>query len=208
MSINIDPKKTALQIECVQNDFFKKEDGVQPMGSQIAARNLEAIGGLAKIRKLVAEARRVGVPVILVGRVKRLDGGDILPSKRLAQHHVGFLMEGTPGADFLDELKPGPGDHVVIKRRPSSFFNTDLDLRLKCLEVSTLIIAGLQTNTSVASTVADAYNRDYDIIVVGDCLGARTPEDNEYFVTRFFPGMAKVATSQEILSSLAELPSK
>jgi len=48
-------------------------------------------------------------------------------------------INGTLGAEIIDELKPQPGDYVVKKRRFSGFYGTDVDLCLRELEVNNLV---------------------------------------------------------------------
>ena len=61
--------------------------------------------------------------------------------KKRAEH----CIEGTWGAQVVDELRPRNNDVMVTKRRFSGFFETDLDLTLKDLQVDTVIVMGVVT---------------------------------------------------------------
>ena len=66
------------------------------------------------------------------------------------------------------EVRQAEGDITVPKRRYSGFFQTDLDLTLRELGVSTVIAVGCDTNICVLHTLADAYFNGYGSVVVSD----------------------------------------
>lgn len=45
---------------------------------------------------------------------------------------AGACIEGTPGAKLVEGLEVREGDRIVVKRRFSAFFGTNLDLILRC----------------------------------------------------------------------------
>ncbi|MBI4319341.1 MAG: cysteine hydrolase [Chloroflexi bacterium] len=200
MADKIDPKKTALVVQCMQRDFVE----VKATAVNLVPSMLERKGTIPKVQKLVAAARRVGMPIIFIGHLKRPDGKDLLSTLESdVKLHIQFLYEGTPGADFIAGLQPTPADHVVYKRRFSAFYGTDLDIRLKALGVDTLIFTGLLTNVSIANTIAAAHDRDLDLYVVSDCVACGFPEHDEFFLTRTFPAVARVRTAEEMLAVMA-----
>jgi ureidoacrylate peracid hydrolase len=77
---------------------------------------------------------------------------------------------GTWNADILDDLAPLPEDTVVPKHRFSGFFETDLDATLKSLGVKNLIFTGCTTSVCVESTLRDAAFRDYNCVLLADCV--------------------------------------
>ena len=86
---------------------------------------------------LLEEARKYNVPIIFCNdsHIKRVD-------KEL-KLQVDHAIRGTKGAKEIQELPIGEKDYVILKRRYSSFFQTDLDLLLKELGVDTCIITDL-----------------------------------------------------------------
>ena len=60
----------------------------------------------------------------------------------------------------------------------SAFYQTPLDVLLRHLGVSSLILAGIATNSCVLCTAHDARMRDYDVIVVKDRCAARTTKEH------------------------------
>ncbi|MBI4319307.1 MAG: cysteine hydrolase [Chloroflexi bacterium] len=192
----IDPKTTALIVHKLQNDWawFKPDT---------LAKQLERNNTIPKVASLIAAARRAGMPVIWVAHIKRPDMMEVFVPDSDAPDTVRFLIEGTPGAEFMDGIKPGPTDHLVISNRYSTFYNTDYDIRLRCLGVRTLIVVGVLINCSVFYTTADALDRDYNTIIVSDCVASNSEEINEFFLTKQFPIMSRVRAAEEVLAGIA-----
>lgn len=201
MAIALDPGKTAILCHGLQKDFM-----VNTAPSVVAVQNMLAErGAIPKMQKLIAEARRTGMSVVMIQHLKR---PETEPPTGQVMHRVMFMLEGTPGADFIDELKPTPEDHVVQKRRASAFYQTDLELRLRCAGVKTLIVIGSQSEVGILSTVTYARDRDFDVVVVRDCCASRSKEDEEYMMEKYFPVHGKVTSSEELLAAMQQLPSK
>lgn len=66
----------------------------------------------------------------------------------------------------------------MLKPMHSAFYQTPLDLLLRHLGVSSLILAGLATNSCILCTAHDANMRELKIIVPSDCCAARTPREH------------------------------
>ncbi len=125
-------------------------------------------------QELLEEARKNNVPVIfcndshLKGIDKELDfWGD-------------HAIRGTKGAEVIPELPIKDNDYVILKRRYSAFFQTDLDLLLKELGVTTVIITGLHTHMCCRHTAADAFQNNYEVIFANECTNSFTDEDYQY----------------------------
>jgi biuret amidohydrolase len=137
---------------------------------------------LERTLEAVSAARAAGVPVVLTQELHRpdgVDGGRFLWDGRggwLAGGDEGGAppappcIEGTRGAELVAELGPEEGDVVVPKRRQSAFLGTDLDLVLRRLGADTLFVAGVCSNVCVLWTVGDAFQRDYRVRVLEDCV--------------------------------------
>lgn len=84
----------------------------------------------------------------------------------LARHN----MEGSPQSQIMPTLGPVDGDFVIrTKRRFGSFYGTDLEILLRSLEIDTLFLLGVNTNTCVTCAAFEAYNRDFQVVLVEDC---------------------------------------
>lgn len=78
---------------------------------------------------------------------------------------------GAPDTLIDPHVAPTEGDIVVEKKRVSAFSGSGLDFILRGLEIKTLVLAGISTSGVVLSTVCDAADRDFQIVVLEDlCL--------------------------------------
>lgn len=85
---------------------------------------------------------------------------------------AGKCTEDSPYAEIMPAVAPQQFEPVVLKKRYSGFFNTDLDTVLRGFDVETLFVAGVNTNNCVLGTVFDAHARDYLVIVLEDACGS------------------------------------
>ena len=84
--------------------------------------------------------------------------------------HGPHAMKGTPGAEPIQELFPGSDEYRIQKRSYSSFRDTGLDITLRTLGVSTIVLAGVTTGGCVLHTASDAFALGYYIVVPEDCV--------------------------------------
>jgi len=137
----------------------------------LACKRAERI--IPPLQKLLALAREKGVPVIYSNDAHL---PEIDHELKLWGDHA---IVGTKGAAVIPELAPQKGDYIVPKRRYSGFFQTDLNILLKELNVDTVIVTGLHTHMCVRHTAADAYQWGYKVIAPEDGLEAFTEEDHQ-----------------------------
>lgn len=117
-------------------------------------------------------------------------------------------LRGTPGESVISELHRGPEDYVLLKRRFSAFFKTDLDQTLRTLQTDTVLVTGIATPICVLTTALDAVSNDFKAVVVEDCCAAHRPEQHEavletYRKTPLFP-LLKMMTWRECLEMIQE----
>jgi ureidoacrylate peracid hydrolase len=79
-----------------------------------------------------------------------------------------ICVRGTWDADIVAEVAPQPGDHVVIKRRDSAFHDTEIKVWLSSLGIDTLIFSGIDTSICVETSLRDAFNLGYDVVLISD----------------------------------------
>ncbi len=88
--------------------------------------------------------------------------------------------DSAKGKAFVELLLPEEDDYFVLKPKHSGFFSTSLELLLKHLTATNLILTGIAGNNCVLFTANDAYMRDYKLFVPADCVVSNTAEENEY----------------------------
>src|SRR5688572_21149618 len=119
----LDVNASALLICDMQNDYIKPSPEASRQNRRLIANN----------RRVLDSCRRVPIPVVYSRRVYRHDGLHSSPVHVLRgpTRERPPCMEGTPGVDIIDELRPSNGDVVVDKIRYSAFFGSPLVTILK-----------------------------------------------------------------------------
>lgn len=92
---------------------------------------------------------------------------------------VGALEAGTRGMAFHPDLKAQLADVVMTKPRVSAFYSTSLEASLRARRIERLVIAGVSSAWAVQSTVRDAHDRDYQVIVLEDACAAASLEEHQ-----------------------------
>ena len=186
-SLVSEPGRTALLIIDMQNDF------VIP-GAPVAAPG--AVEIMPLIADLARRSRARGFPVIYTQEMHRADGSDFGIELEFEPPHC---LEGTPGLDVVDDLKPEPGDRLIRnKRRYDAFLGTDLDFVLRGAGAENLIVAGVCTDICVSATVQHARNLDYRCFVVSDASAGTSPQRHEAALLCLEHVFAHVGTASEI----------
>jgi len=88
------------------------------------------------------------------------------------------LQAGTRGRLLAERLAPDEDDSFVLKPKHSAFFATTLDVLLRYLDVHSVILTGLTGDNCVLFTAADAFMRDFHLMVPADCVASINPGDN------------------------------
>ncbi len=89
----------------------------------------------------------------------------------------GHNLAGTKGTELIPELYRD-GDYVIDnKKRLDCFHGTDLDNLLRTLGVKNVLLMGINTNTCVLNTAFTAFNHDYRVVVLSDCVASMYGED-------------------------------
>jgi nicotinamidase-related amidase len=90
-----------------------------------------------------------------------------------SEHNV----EGMPGTQIIPELFRD-GDYVINnKKRLDCFYGTDLRQMLDTLGVKNVVLMGINTNTCVLNTSFTAFNFDYRVVVLSDCVASMYGDD-------------------------------
>ena len=156
---------------------------------------------LAAIRTLVNWARGEDIPVIWIRMAFRPGYVDApLSVRETAADLAGRLVDGSWGAEIVDDVGRRDDDIVITKKRPSAFSGTDLDWVLRGLDIERVIITGTSTNWAVESTVRDADSLDYRVVIAREATGARMGEMHEPSLLSMGTRFAKVIRVAEIVA--------
>jgi nicotinamidase-related amidase len=144
---------------------------------------------------LLEAFRRHGLPVVLVNVTGGAPGRTEIP-RRVPPPSAGW-------ADLIPELDPQPGDLRVTKRTWGAFASTDLDARLKQLDVTQVVITGVVTGTGVESTARQAYELGFNVTLASDAMTDVRPEAHAYSLEQVFPRLGETGTTRQVLDLLA-----
>ncbi|MGY0483391.1 isochorismatase family protein [Endobacter medicaginis] len=179
--LTLDPRRTALVLIDLQRGILALP-GLTPHSADEV---------LSRCTALAERFRAAGAPVVLV----HVDLAAAPPSQLVDQP-----MAGPPPADFavLADGLERPGDIVVLKRHWGAFTGTELDLRLRRLQVDTIVLAGIATTIGVELTARNAWELGYNVVIAPDACSAPGEGLHAFSVTRTLPRIARLRDSEAI----------
>jgi len=189
---SVDPKRAALLLM----DFQPAILANVPDADALIARAVQA-------RKL---ARAAGVKVVYVRVAFTAQDYAAIPAHNKTFAPLqggGFLADGSPDAAIHPDLAPETGDVVVTKTRFGAFSTTNLANFLNPHNIDSLIVAGISTGGVVLSTIRDAADRDYRMLVLTDCCADPNPEVHRVLIDHVFPHQADLIDTTTLASILA-----
>lgn len=128
--------------------------------------------------------------------------------KKLLEHS---LDKKNRGAEIAEILKPDENDYFVLKPKHSGFYSTTLDILLHHLQCDTLILTGIATNICILFTANDAYMRDFDLFVPGDCVAANEKKENEdtlKYIEKYLKADIRPSIEIDFAELVKEIPSR
>ena len=188
-SVKLNKGSTAILVVDMLNDFLKPGGKMVLEGGRIL---------IPPMRRLLNRSRKVGMAVVYVNDCHRTGLKEDREFKKRSEH----CIEGTWGAQVIEELKPKKKDFVVLKHRFSGFYDTDLDLTLKDLCIDTVIVMGVVTNICVRSTIHDAFFRGYQVLVPRDCVMATSEREQESSLYDIETHFGDVTSSEKLMGMM------
>jgi ureidoacrylate peracid hydrolase len=159
----------------MQNGFVSKGGSYDLLGMN--TQEYQKI--FPKTKELIAFCRSKDIPIFYTEAVRESSGIDLLtrvhrllPLAREERMKVPITVRGTWDAQTIDEIKPTENDHIVIKRRDGAFQDTELRVWLQSEGINTLIFCGVDTSICVETSLREAFNSGYDVILVSDATAS------------------------------------
>ena len=176
-----DAARTALVMIDMQRDFVEPGGFGESLGNDVS--RLAAV--VPPAIELLGWARSRGLLVVHTREAHRADLSDCPPAKRLRgapSMRIGdpgpmgrILIDGEPGAGFVDGLEPLAGEIEVVKPGKGAFYNTTLTHSLVSRRITRLIFGGVTTEVCVQTTMREANDRGYDSLLVEEATGSYFP---------------------------------
>lgn len=184
---NVAPASSALLIMDFQRGIVER------------APDAEAL--LARTSRAIESARKRGICVAYV-RVA-FEDADVaaMPARNKMAEAIAsygdFIRSQSPATQIHPDVAPHADEIVVRKTRVGWFTTTDLDAQLRRRGITTLVLAGIATSGVVLSTVREAADRDYGLIVLSDACADSDPVVHEVLVEKVFPRQADVIAVEQ-----------
>jgi nicotinamidase-related amidase len=198
MPVGPDITTSALIIVDMQNDFVHRDGAFGRRAREDAAARIDIdflASTIPNVRRLAEAFRHHSRPVPYWRHHRRpADGSPI--------------VEGTWGAQIIDELTPQAGEHVVIKKGFGGFAHTRLDTILRNYGVTTCVVTGVTTCVCVSTTVRGGVEHNYRMILVQDAVAEIHREAHDAELKTMARVFADVKTTDEVIQMLDEARSK
>lgn len=196
------PAKTALVVVDMQNGFMVPE-----LGHAACAMAHEIV---PNINRLAGAVRATGGTVVWIQTAytdETLTSWSTLygmVGRKGAERRKFSLSPENKGYEIFPELKVGPADLIVVKKRYSAFIqgSSDIEAVLRERGLDTLLITGTVTNVCCESTARDAMMRNFRTIMVTDGNAANTDEDHNAALNNFYLTFGDIMSTDFVIDCL------
>jgi nicotinamidase-related amidase len=187
--LTLDPRSTAIVVIDTQKGIVMAPGDPLPMA-----------GVVANVARLLAASRRAGAHPVLVHVGFSAGGLDALKTEVDEPMRRGPLSPDW--TELIPEVERQPEDTLILKRQWGAFYGTDMDLQLRRRGLTTIVMCGVATEFGVESTARDAWERGYEMVFAADAMTGRSAESHNNSLTRIFPRIGRVRTTDEIITAL------
>ncbi len=194
------PEQTAFLLIDMQNDFVSPRGKMAQFGFD--SSNVQKI--VPTLKGLLQQVRELGFRIIHTRMVNDIDQNPI--SWYAFWGEPAVTLPGSWGAEFIDELKPLPGELIIPKYTYGAFTGTNLNTVLRRQGITTVVVTGTGLNICAGDTMHQAFALGYNVTAVSDCLASfsrRGPDFNQklkevglYIVENHY---GRVIESEELL---------
>jgi gluconolactonase len=197
----LDPKRTALIVQDMQNDVIIEGGAFAESGSPQHAKEQNVVENAAK---LADACRAKGVPVIHVHYIVEEGAPGLKLNAPLFQglKEAGAMVRGSWGAAPADGLEPQAGDYVVEKMRMSAWEGTKLEQLLVGLGIDTVVVTGAWTNMSIEHTSRTGADKGYNMVVPEDCCSTMNADWHNASINYALQNVSTVTNSGEVVEAL------
>jgi nicotinamidase-related amidase len=174
--VKLDAAKTILLIVDMENE------DAHPSGKRYMGEAVEEI--IPKLVALRQRVREAGGMVVHTQSVRKPDALEFTLFKNVVRK-----VEGTWGAEFVDQLKPAAGEPVVVKYTHDCFYRTDMEALLERLHFrpgeGRVIVTGIAARGCVQCAVMGFSIRDFYVYVPVDTTTQRDQKEKLQAFSQF-----------------------
>ncbi len=199
--LDLDPARSALIIQDMQNDVLSEGGAFAESGSPQHAREQNVV---ENIRRLAEVCRARGVMVVHVHFLVESGSPGLTLNAPLFEGlaDANALVRGTWGAAPVESLEPKPGDHVVTKMRMSAWEDSSLETVLKSGGRDILIDTGAWTNMSVEHTARTGADKGYYMVVPEDACSTMNADWHSKSIGYALQNVAIVTRTDDVIAAL------
>ncbi len=158
---------------------------------------------LPRAAAVLAAARAAGVMVVYVVVGFRPGFPEVSPrNQSFSTIKTRAAMFTGDGVVVHPAVAPQPGEVTVTKHRVGAFSGTDLDMILRAHDIDTLVLFGIATSGVVLSTVRQAADADYRLVVVRDCCADGDAEVHACLMDKVFARQTTVVAAADVQRAL------
>lgn len=161
-AVDLEPvaQRTGLLVIDMQKPYF----ALDPLAKQQA-------GLVDACNRLIALFEKYSLPVFYSRT--RHDKQKQTWTLNMLRDEQGFAYADQADVELAEGLNYDPASAVMIhKTRDSAFICTDLESQMKARDVRSLVLCGVSTHSCVGLTAADAYARNYQVILATDAIAS------------------------------------
>jgi nicotinamidase-related amidase len=174
--VTLDAAKTILLIVDMENE------DAHPSGKRYMGEAVEEI--IPKLVALRQRVREAGGMVVHTQSVRKPDALEFTLFKNVVRK-----VEGTWGAEFIDQLKPAAGEPIVVKYTHDCFYRTDMEALLERLHFrpgeGRVIVTGIAARGCVQCAVMGFSIRDFYVYVPVDTTTQRDQKEKLQAFSQF-----------------------
>jgi len=157
------------------------------------------------LRTVIAAARQAGMLVVHVVVRFREGYPEVNPRNLLIGplSDTGLLKESGADAQINAAVAPLVNEPIVVKRRVSAFFDTDLSTILRTRGIDTLLLTGISTSRVVLSTAVDAFDADYRVVTIEDCCADPEAELHRLLAEKVLGQFGPIIDSRTAIAAIS-----
>lgn len=181
-SFELNLERAALLIIDMQRDFVEPGGFGESLGNKV-----EPLQAIVPTVHRVLDAWRITKKMVIHTRESHLPDLSDCPASKLERGNPSLrigdkgpmgriLVQGEPGNQIVDALKPLADEVVIDKPGKGAFYGTQLMDILQKNKIRQLVIMGVTTEVCVQTTMREANDRGFDCLLIEDATASYFPE--------------------------------
>ena len=200
-TLKLDPKRTAMLIQDLQNDVMIDGGAFAESGAPEHAKEQNVV---ENVKSLADAMRKAGGHVIHVWYIVEEGAPGLKLNAPLFNgvKDTNALVRGSWGAAPAEGLEPQQGDHVVEKMRMSGWQGTRLETLLAGLGVDTIVVTGAWTNMSIEHTARTGADKGFYVVVPEDCCSTMNADWHNASINYALQNVSTVTDGKAVAEAL------